>query len=347
LAADPDISPPEYPSSPEELSRNRRGSPWVMIFSLALASLLLYLTLRELDWNTFWNTVRGGHYEILLLTIPISSLNYFIRAFRWNVFLSSGRKIPLVSVFWANMVGYMGNAYLPARAGELLRSVFLGKSSGLGASFVLATALTERLMDVVALVLFGSIFMLFQFSLSPLLVSAVYAMALVGFIGLVVIIAAPTQEKLILKVLGRLPLPEKISHVISEQVSNFLVGMRSLRNGHRLQTFIFLTCIIWLIDGVANVIGVRIISGSLNLGQSLFLLAALGLSSAIPSTPGYVGVYQFVAVNVLVPFGFSQADALAYILISQIINYVVVTFWGLIGVWKIRREKPIDAISVE
>ncbi len=41
-----------------------------------------------------------------------------------------------------------------------------------------------------------------------------------------------------------------------------------------------------------------------------------------------------VAVAVLVPFGFSRADALAYILISQILNYLVVTFWGVIGLWR-------------
>ena len=61
----------------------------------------------------------------------------------------------------------------------------------------------------------------------------------------------------------------------------------------------------------------------------------MGLSSAIPSTPGYVGIYQFVAVAVLVPFGFPRVDALAYSLVLQIMNYAVVTFWGLLGLWRI------------
>ena len=39
----------------------------------------------------------------------------------------------------------------------------------------------------------------------------------------------------------------------------------------------------------------------------------MGLASALPSTPGYVGIYQFVAVSVLTPFGFSRTDAIAYI----------------------------------
>jgi hypothetical protein len=54
-------------------------------FFLILAALLLYITLQGLDWISFWNALRFGHYEFLLLTIPITSINYFIRVVRWSV----------------------------------------------------------------------------------------------------------------------------------------------------------------------------------------------------------------------------------------------------------------------
>jgi hypothetical protein len=70
--------------------------------------------------------------------------------------------------------------------------------------------------------------------------------------------------------------------------------------------------------------------------QVFILLAALGIASALPSTPGFVGIYQFVAVTVLVPFGLSEAQAIAFILGYQGVSYIVVTLWGLIGLWKLR-----------
>lgn len=286
----------------------------------------------------FWKTLKSGHYQFLLFTIPIASVNYFIRASRWSVFVRAEKKVSVLSVFWANMVGYMGNAFLPARAGELLRSAFLGQKSGLGTSFVLATALAERVLDAIALVMIGSMSLLWQGNISPMFTNAVRITALVGALGLGILIIAPFQEILILRVVGWMPLPEKISRPISEQITRFLIGMRTLQNWRRLVTFILLTAVIWLVDAMCNTIGVRIISQSLTIGQALILLAALGLSSAIPSTPGYIGVYQFVAVTVLMPFGFSRADALAYILISQVLNYLVVSFWGLIGLWQINRN---------
>jgi len=242
------------------------------------------------------------------------------------------------------MVGYMGNAYLPARAGEILRSVFLGREKQLGVSFVLATALTERALDVIALVIIGSIAMLGQSSIPLELQNAVWVTTSIGVTGLIFILVMPYQEKFVFSVLNKLPLPNRFRVMLNEQISRFLIGMRSLQNTKRLTSFIALTIIIWLVDALINVISVHIIGQNLNIGQALILLAALGLSSAIPSTPGYIGVYQFVAVIVLVPFGFSRADALAYILISQILSYAIITFWGLIGLWQINKARDFTSL---
>ncbi len=243
------------------------------------------------------------------------------------------------------MVGYMGNAYLPARAGELIRSAYLGRQQGLGTSFVLATALVERSLDVVALVLIGSVSLLFQPDISPLLANALRLMAFAGTVGLLIIIAAPFQEKLIKSVIAKFPLPDKISLLVAKQLTLFLIGIRSLHNSRRLGFFTLLTAVIWLVDAFANTVGVRIISQTLTISQALILLSALGLSSAIPSTPGYIGVYQFVAVAVLTPFGFSRANALAYILISQVLNYLLVSIWGLIGLWRINKSRPSPVVN--
>ncbi len=316
------------------------GNRLMLVISLLLGGLFLFLALQGLDWAAFIQIVRMGNYAYLFLLFFISSLTYLMRALRWKIFLGAEKKLSLPDVFWANMTGYMGNAYLPARAGELIRSVFLGNKSGLGAGFVLATAITERILDVIALILIGSISLLWQGNpVSSMLVNSIRIMALAGFGGLVLMIIAPFQDKLILRMFRRLPLPRKILDRISDQMIRFFVGMRCIQNWRSLTMFMILTGIIWFTDAFGVTIGVSIISQTLNIGQGLILLSALGLSSVIP-VPGNVGVFQFVAVAVLTPFGFSSAQALAYITISQILNYIVVTFWGLLGLWKINSNKP-------
>jgi uncharacterized protein (TIRG00374 family) len=331
---DEPANPMELPEKPGGASR----SMWLTLFSFSLAGILLYLTLRNLDWQAFWDALWTGNYAIIFITIPIACGNYLVRSLRWRVFLGSERRTSVASVFWANMIGYLGNSYLPARAGEVLRSAFLGQKTGLGTGFVLATALVERILDAIFLVLVGSAAILLQPGIAPELAAALRLMSIGAVAGLAFILVTPFQEGRILRVFNFLPLGESLKQKFSGAIGRFLLGMRSLHSPRRLTSFLLLTAAIWLVDAIGNTIGVRIVSQQLTLAQAFVLLAALGLSSAIPSTPGYVGVYQFVALMVLVPFGFSRAEALAYILISQISNYLLVTALGLIGLWQIRKN---------
>ncbi|MDO8753806.1 MAG: lysylphosphatidylglycerol synthase transmembrane domain-containing protein, partial [Anaerolineales bacterium] len=126
----------------------------------------------------------------------------------------------------------------------------------------------------------------------------------------------------------------KLDHFFQQ----FLSGLKSLHNITRVAQFTGLTGLIWLMDAAGTVFLAYILNIPLLLQQAFVLLAALGLSSAIPSTPGYVGVYQFVAVTTLAPFGISQAGALAYILISQILGYILIGFWGLLSLWQFNKQ---------
>ena len=237
------------------------------------------------------------------------------------------------------MIGYMGNSFLPARAGEVLRSMAISRNFGLSTSFTLATALTERIMDVIALVLFSCISLLSLNLLTGTFSSALIRVTLLALAGLVIVLCSPLLEKYFLRFLHYIPLPKNWIEKLSEQLSLFLQGMRTLQNGKRMTAFLAFTVIIWLFDSLIVILYTNIVSSVLSIPQALVLLSTLGLSSAIPSTPGYVGVYQFAAITVLVPFGFSKSIAIAFIIICQIANYLMVGFWGLLGLWILNRNK--------
>ncbi len=320
--------------SPVEASRSlARRNLWLSLCTFGLAALLLYLAVRGIEWRAFLDTMRKGRYSLLLLVLTWSSLNYLIRALRWRVLLSAESPVRLMTVFWANMAGYLGNSFLPARAGELVRSVAIGHKAAINTSFVLATALTERLLDLIALILISMLALLALPGISPGLVPALQGMAIIGGFGLLVVLLAPRYSTHLQRLLIVLPFPAAWQTRLDFMLIRFLDGMRSLQNLKRAAGFMFLTAVIWLADGLGTIFGAYMLRLDMTLPQALLLLAGLGLSSALPSTPGYIGVYQFAAVTVLTPFGFSKSDALAYILVAQAINYIVVTIWGLPGLW--------------
>ncbi len=303
----------------------------------------MYLALRKVSWAELWQTLLSIRLEYIGIGLLTNTLALAARAMRWGVLVSAQKRTRPLSMFWATAAGYMGNNFLPARAGELVRSIMLGKEAGISASFVLATALTERLMDVIALVMIGAwVISTIALSLPVWLYSAIQWMALAGLAALAIFLLAPRMGKWILKLLGFLHLPEKWQARLNDLVSQFLLGARALVHPGRAAAFVLLTAVVWAVDGMGNVIFSHGMGLSLRFDQALLLLVALGLSSALPSTPGFVGIYQYVAVTVLPAFGWTPSQALAYILAGQAVNVATISIWGLIGMARagVRLKNP-------
>src|SRR5687768_4762066 len=152
--------------------------------SILLTTLFLYLALRGLNWKAFVLTLWNTDYKYLPLIFLWGSVSYWIRALRWRTLLTAKKQIPLLNVFWANIAGYLGNNILPARAGEFIRAAYLSKQNGISALFVLATGLVERLMDVIALIILGSVSLSMTDILSTPIRAALQTMSAVGIFGL-------------------------------------------------------------------------------------------------------------------------------------------------------------------
>lgn len=322
----------------EDSIPRKRSPRWLLALTLVLAAGLLFLALRKVNWAELAATLLRADPLRLGLALVILTVACVLRGLRWRVLLSAEKTLPISTVFWATMTGYLGNAYLPARAGEVVRSVLVGQKGGISKSFALATALTERIVDAVILVTVSALALTTLPTLPPQLLQALKGMAAVGVIGAAAVFLAPRMggwiNTLILRLpLLSLPLKTKISAIAAE----FLTGAGALQHGGRLAQFLLYSAVIWSIDTLNGLVIASAFGITLQPAQVFILLAALGLASALPSTPGYVGVYQFVAVTVLVPFGLSQAQALAMIIAYQGVQYIVVSLWGLIGLWKLRQ----------
>jgi uncharacterized protein (TIRG00374 family) len=320
----------------------RRRNQWIIYLSMALAVLFLYLTLKGLDWESFWEALGNAQYEFLPIILVWGSITYFIRAMRWRILLSADKEISYINAFWANMSGYLGNNFLPARAGELIRAVYVNRVADVNLPFALAGGLSERLIDVIALILLGSMSLTISGITSRVLQRAIQVTALAAGVGTVIFLILPKLEPLLKKLIEQLPLlGPNLRGRLSSFLEIFMLGLRALLSLRRAAIFSIYTAAIWLMDGLGVMFTGFMLHLSIKLPQAFILLAGLGLSSAVPSTPGYIGVYQFVAVTVLEPFGVSRAQALAFIITSQILNYVIIGFYGFIALLKLNRKKTL------
>jgi uncharacterized membrane protein YbhN (UPF0104 family) len=313
-----------------------RRSLWRRILPSLLAVVLLYFGLRGVEWRRVWTTIATARWQYIAAAGLITCWSFFLRACRWRILLNAEAHFSMSTVFWANMAGYLGNSFLPARAGELVRSFIISSQSTLSRTYVLTTALSERTMDAIALVLWSSVVLLGVNPKPRWLDGVGRTMAVLAGAGLLAIVVLPHTGNLCQAIIRRLPLPAAVKSKLLVLAGQVLLGLRAFHSVKRMAGFGLLTVVIWVSDAATVIVGAAGLGLHLSFAVAALLLAGLGLSSALPSTPGYVGIYQFVAVSVLTPFGVSRDLALANILVWQAMGYVVVLIFGLPGLYRFR-----------
>jgi glycosyltransferase 2 family protein len=314
---------------------------WKWTVALSLACILLYFALRGVDWRRAANIVLHCRLQYLALACACSALSHVVRAMRWRLLLTAHEKLSPATVLWASSVGYLANNYLPARAGELVRTAMISSRSQLSKTYVFVMAMTERVIELIILVIMASLMSL-TLTLKPLWLSRLLVLVTLGTVG-------GTALLLVLPKIDRgtgftkhLPFRPGTKNRLRNIAASVTLALTAVRNPLRLSKVCALSAIVWTLDATAAVILAQAIGMRLLFSVALLLSAGLALGNALPSTPGALGIYQFVAITVLMPFNFTQTDAATYILIAQAGSYLVITALGLIGLWRYRASRVIE-----
>ena len=312
------------------------------LLAFALAAVLLYFSLRGIDWRGVWKLIQQAKPGQLALACTITTVGLLLRAGRWRILLNAERPVTVKDAFWATCAGYFGNNFLPARAGEFIRSYLISASSGLSTTYVLTTALSERVVDAITLVAISAIALLTLPEQPGWLAHASKPFAILGACGILGFALAPRFAYIGDWLIDRLT-PHAIREKLHSILEHIILGIRAFHDWRRLAGFSAMTIVIWTNDALFTIVTARSIDLRIELPVAYLLLAGLGLASALPSTPGYVGIFQFVAVSVLVPFGITKTQAIGFILLVQALQYLVVGTLGAFGFWKFRRKKATQA----
>ena len=220
-----------------DTSPRLRRAIWSWIVPTLLAALLLYYSLRGVQWGRVWTTIAGAHWQWLAAAGLITCLSSFLRSLRWRVLLSAAQYFDVLTVFWATMAGYLGNQFLPARAGELIRTFIISSRSSLSRTYVLTTALSERMMDAIALVLWSSVVLLGVHPKPAWLEQLSRTLAVAAGAGLLAVIIIPHTGNLCESVIRRLPLPARVHDKLVHFTQQILMGLKSFHDVRRFLTF--------------------------------------------------------------------------------------------------------------
>lgn len=328
---------------------HRQRSVWRIArtaFGLLLAAGFLALAFRKVDFSQLRQVVLQANVALLVAALALGSANLLTRAARWRVLLSASGPVPFRLTFWVMTVGYLGNSILPMRAGDLGRSYLMGQRAGMGGTFALATTVAERVLDAAFLVIVGGLSLLGHPLVPDWLSRGLIVLAVVSCIGLGVLLAMPRIWGPLASRLERIQrLSSMVRRLRERWLDRFFEGLASIRHPGRMAMFLGLTCALWFVDAICTVLVARALGVVISIPAALVLLSALGASSAVPLTPGQIGVYQWVASSVLGSYGVAPEPAVLISIGLQAVNYLILLAWGAVGVLQLGGPEVLRVLS--
>ena len=230
---------------------------WQFWLGVMISIVFIWLALRGLHLEDFWDAVKQANYIWLLPGIGVYFIGVWVRAWRWHYLLGPIKKIPTATMFPITTIGYMGNNIYPARAGEVLRAVILKRREGVSVSASLATIIVERIFDGVVMLAFVFVNLpeLARLTGASGFVGNIQQVALIGtgvFLGaLVAFLLAAMFPHFTAKVgvwLFSHLLPRRLHERIINLMTKFLGGLASLRSPFNVLMVFFTSVIIWLLE---------------------------------------------------------------------------------------------------
>lgn len=333
----------------------------LLVIGLLLSGLTLYLAFRNVPADELLSYLGAINYWWIGPTVLLVLASFALRVVRWQIILRQAGNVTYWRAFNPLMIGFMMNCVLPGRIGEFARPVILKKNENIAIATGLGTIAAERVFDFILLIgllvfVSGTIARRPDLSVecfgvhltSKRLMAAAWMMtgssiALLLFLSL---IAVPGSRRLIKTIILALARPmssgrhsagrmlRRLTDVLLNLVDNFAIGLMMVQNPRRLMSCVGLTVLIW---GLAALIYPIFALGcpgiSLNMTGWLTVMVVICFFIALPSVPGFWGLWEAAGVFALALFGVAEKDALGFTLVNHAAQILPVIAVGLVSAW--------------
>jgi uncharacterized membrane protein YbhN (UPF0104 family) len=308
-----------------------------LVVGVPLSLVFLWLAVRNADLGEVRSALAESRAGLVALAVVTMAGVYAGQAARWRAIA----RTPQVSTArFAEMVvsGVAVNDVLPGRVGDLLRARWLQVAARIPAGRALASVFVDRAFDVLALVVFLAVSLPFVASAEWLTRIAVGGALLLAGLAMVVLGARVYTR--------RRPRERSTGRGLVRRIARDTVeGLAAPLGRVRAAGLAAASLGIWAIWAVAAWLVARSLGIELSPLDVLFVTAVINLGVAIPSSPGFVGTYQWLGVSALALFDVPTEEALAFSILLQAVWYVptLVVGGGLL-VWRavrsMRRRSP-------
>lgn len=306
---------------------------WV---GLVISVFFLFLMFRSMELAPVGRALTEADFTFLVPASILFFSGVFLRTVRWGILMRPIRVVSVRRLFIVMVVGFMANNILPLRAGEAVRTYMLWRKERLEPGTTLATIVVERIFDGLVLTGFlivAGLLITLDSWLSHLawIASAVFMVAVVFIFALTI---APTPLMALTSILLS-PVPQRLREIVLRLLSTFVDGLAVLRRGRDTAMVAVLSIVAWLLEASMYYVLMFSFPFKPQFLASILGTAVANLGTMVPSSPGYVGTFDFLLSEALIgTFSIDRSLATSYTILVHAALFLPVVLLGLFFIWR-------------
>jgi len=131
-----------------------------------------------------------------------------------------------------------------------------------------------------------------------------------------------------------LALPHRTADRITDVLAGMVEGLSALGTPGRFAAVLFWSLAVWSMNGLSFWLGFRAFGIDASWSAALLLQSVIAFGVAIPSSPGFFGVFEGAARAALALYGVPAGKAVSYAIGYHIGGFIPITLLGLYSLWR-------------
>lgn len=298
---------------------------------IALAAIFLWLMLRHIDVNEIGHAFAKADLGALSLAVAAFSVGLGCKIERWRrMLLQTNGELTWADCYGPMVASVATNNVLPFRAGDIMRGFGFNGRLGINASVSLTTIVVERLLDLLIVISFLGL-ALITFGTDASRVIGVGGGVLLGSaVAILSVLLFPRMLRPLLfwgaGLIARLS--PGLGSGIERELGKIFAALEYTAKSRTMCVLIAWSLLAWTAEGCAFWFTAMALQAIEAPTVAWLALPAATLSTMIPSTPGYVGTFDYFTAQAMTVGGNTLANSVAYAFLVHLVLWLPPTLAG-------------------
>ena len=287
---------------------------WLVILFAVVVYLIMGI---YADFGSLLSAIEKFNWVFIPLMLILVLIAYFVRFLKWSLFLKSADvHLKLKDNLFVFFSG-MGMIITPAKVGEIWKGWLIRDINGEQLSKTVPVVITDRVTDVIGLVILSLLGILYYKEGIYILTSLLLIFA--------VFFVAIRSEKISGMVISLL---EKRAGKYSKDIKTMHATFLQLMHPKNIVGLSFLSAFAWFFECLALYFVILGFGQSLSVLLSTFVFSFASLIGAISMIPGGLGIAEATISGLLQYFGLTSVDSVG---VAIIIRFGTLWFGAILG----------------